>query len=292
MRTKEWGNPFFNEDIVMGRRSRSSAGTMTVAGVLVWLVIHLAIVTATGAFTWHKAMQAYRGFDFTTLEMVDTSQKDSDGDAIKQQVVIDRATGKTSPVPNFDLSQVHKLMWLGVIGGLICGMVGIFCKSGIYLFGPLYAAFEGLALGGISAGYEIEFHGIAMQSVALTFAVLVAMSLLFAFRIIRPTGPFVAGLLACMLGILLVYLVDILLGFAGRNLGIVHSNGWMGIGFSLFVCAIAAFNFIVDFDTIEKGVENGAPRYMEAYCAFSVLITLIWLYLEILRLLAKFKSKD
>ncbi len=161
------------------------------------------------------------------------------------------------------------------------------------LFGPIYAACEGLVLGAISAMWEQRLPGIALQAFASTMIVMVVMYLLFATKMLRATGPFIVGVLVCTIGVLGVCVVDVLMvTFGGTGLSIVHGNSMGGIAFSVFVCLLAAFNFIIDFEAIEEGIEGKAPSYMNAYCAFAVMVTLIWLYLEILRLLAKVKSRD
>jgi uncharacterized YccA/Bax inhibitor family protein len=132
-----------------------------------------------------------------------------------------------------------------------------------------------------------------MQAVALTGCMLVVMLVLFATGILRATPALTAGLLASMLGVLGLYLADLgFVVFGGEGLSIIHSNSWAAIGVSCFVCLLAAFNFIIDFETIEQGVREKAPKYMAAYAAFGVLVTLVWLYIEVLRLLIKLRSRD
>lgn len=290
MRNGSWGNPLLSGDILTGTGSRGAA--MSRSGVAVWLLIHMAALLLAASFTWNQAYKAWGGFDFSTLTRVETGETNSKGEAITKVVVVDRVTGEHKPVPQFDMKAVNRLLWVGVIGGLIAGFIVISAKESAPLMGPIYAAFEGLALGGISATYEVTYPGIVMQSFAATVLVMVVMFVLFTARIIRATGPVVAVVIASMLGVLGVYLVDAIMGFWGDNLSIVHGNGWGAIAFSLFVCGLAAFNFIIDFESIEEGMKGQAPSYMNAYSAFSVMVTLVWLYLEILRLIAKFKSKD
>ena len=157
--------------------------------------------------------------------------------------------------------------------------------------GSIYAIAEGLFLGAISAVYEAQFHGIVLQAVMLTIGVLLAMLGLYTTRIIQPTQKFMMGVFAATAGIALVYLVTIVLGFFHINVPFIHSNGLMGIGFSVFVVIIAALNLIIDFGVIEQGVAARAPKYMEWYSGFGLLVTLVWLYLEILRLLSKLASR-
>jgi len=156
---------------------------------------------------------------------------------------------------------------------------------------PLYALVKGLALGAISAMYNHMFEGIVLQAVMLTFGTLFAM--LFAYRsgLVKATENFKMGVVAATGGIMLVYLATIVLGLFGINIPMIHESGLIGIGFSLFVVVIAALNLVLDFDLIETGVERGAPRYMEWYGAFALMVTLVWLYVEFLRLLSKLQSR-
>jgi uncharacterized YccA/Bax inhibitor family protein len=183
-------------------------------------------------------------------------------------------------------------VWGGVIGGFAVAMVTTFKPVWAPYTTPLYAALEGLALGGISYVFEQMYPGIVAQAVFLTFGTLGA--LLFAYRsgIIRATENFKLGVFAATGGIGLVYLLSFVLGFFGISVPLIHSSGTFGILFSVFVVVIAALNLVLDFDFIEQGAERGAPKYMEWYGAFGLLVTLVWLYLEILRLLAKLQSRD
>ena len=179
----------------------------------------------------------------------------------------------------------------GVIGGFVMALVTVFKQPWAPYTTPLYAALEGLALGGISYLFEQRYPGIVAQAVFLTFGTLGA--LLFAYRsgIIRATENFKLGVFAATGGIGIVYLLSFVLGFVGIDVPLIHSSGTFGILFSLFVVVIAALNLVLDFDFIEEGAERGAPKYMEWYGAFGLLVTLVWLYLEILRLLAKLQNR-
>jgi uncharacterized YccA/Bax inhibitor family protein len=184
------------------------------------------------------------------------------------------------------------MMMLGLFGGLICAMVTIFKKEWSPVTAPIYALLEGLVLGGISAVIEVRYPGIAMQAVGLTFGTLVAMLLLYKSGWIRVTQKFRMGIFAATGGIMLFYFAEMILGFFGVRFLSINGGGTIGIAFSLFVVAIAALNLVLDFDFIEQGVASGAPKYMEWYGAFGILVTLVWLYLEILRLLSKMRSRD
>tara|TARA_B100001758_G_C18334354_1_gene570706 strand:- start:221 stop:961 length:741 start_codon:yes stop_codon:yes gene_type:complete len=180
----------------------------------------------------------------------------------------------------------------GAIIGLVLALVTIFrspSKAGTTA--PFYAAFQGMALGGITFFYEMQFPGIAIQAIGLTFGILA--SLLFCYKsgIIKPTENFRLMVVSATMGIMLLYLVSFIMSFFGSGIGFIHSNGLFGIGLSLFIVGIASLNLVLDFDYIEDGADRGLPKYMEWYGAFSLMVTLIWLYLEILRLLAKLRSR-
>ena len=183
-------------------------------------------------------------------------------------------------------------VWGGAIGGFILALVTTFKKEWSPITGPLYALVEGFFLGAISAIYNAQFEGIVVQAVTLTFGTLFA--LLFAYRsgLIKATENFKLGVVAATGGIMLVYLATIALRLFGIDMPYIHDSGIIGIGFSLFVVVIAALNLVLDFDFIESGAEAGAPKYMEWYGAFGLMVTLVWLYVEFLRLLAKLRSDD
>jgi uncharacterized YccA/Bax inhibitor family protein len=180
----------------------------------------------------------------------------------------------------------------GAIGGMIVALVTVFKKSWSMVTAPLYALLEGLVLGGLSAILEAQYSGIVIQAVALTFGVFFCLLLVYTSRLIKVTQNFRLGIAAATGGIFLVYLASFVLGFFGINIPLIHESGLIGIGFSLFVVIIAALNLVLDFDFIENGAAQGAPKYMEWYGAFGLLVTLVWLYIEILRLLAKLRSRD
>jgi len=190
-----------------------------------------------------------------------------------------------------DMSAVYPWMIGGGIGGFIVAIVTIFKKTWSPVTTPIYALLEGLLLGGLSALFESMYPGIVLQAVALTFGTL--FSLLFAYKsgLIRATENFKLGVVAATGGIALIYLVSFVLSFFGTGIPYIHENGLVGIGFSAFVVVIAALNLVLDFDFIETGAERGAPKYMEWYAAFGLLVTLVWLYIEILRLLSKLRSR-
>jgi uncharacterized YccA/Bax inhibitor family protein len=183
-------------------------------------------------------------------------------------------------------------LWIGTISGFIFALITTFKKEWAPVTAPLYALAEGLALGGISAVLEARFPGIAIQSVSLTFGTLLV--LLFAYRsgLIPVTQKFRMGIVAATGAVMLFYLLQFVLGIFGVHFTAVNGAGPLGIGISLIIVGIAALNLVLDFDFIEQGARMGAPKYMEWYGAFGLMVTLVWLYLEILRLLTKVRGRD
>src|SRR5450432_188248 len=190
------------------------------------------------------------------------------------------------------------LFWVGMFGGLICGLVISFKPMTAKWLSPAYALLEGFFLGAISAiineQFKAKYPNIVLEAVLLTFAVAFAMFLLYNFRIIKPTQKFKAIVSSCMLGIALFYFAWVMLGFFGIHMSFMNWNDAspLGIGISLFVIIIAAFTLIMNFEQIEVGQQMGAPKYMEWYSAFGLLVTMIWLYVEILRLLSRLSSRN
>ena len=180
----------------------------------------------------------------------------------------------------------------GGIGGFVVAMVTIFKKTWAPITAPLYAALEGLFIGAISAVFEQRHPGVVIQATALTFGTLAALLIAYRSGLIKATENFKLGVVAATGGIALVYLVNIVMGFFGHAIPMVNGGGAIGIGFSAVVVVVAALNLVLDFDFIEQGVAQGAPKYMEWYAAFGLLVTLVWLYLEILRLLSKLQSRN
>ena len=183
------------------------------------------------------------------------------------------------------------LLLAGLIGGFIAALVTVFKKAWSPVTAPIYALCEGLVLGGISAIFETTYPGIAIQAVMLTLGTLVALLLAYRSGMIRATEGFKKGIIAATGGIAIFYFVTFVLGFFGVQFPQIYGSGPIGIAFSLFVVVIAALNLVLDFDLIETGAAQGAPKYMEWYGAFALMVTLIWLYLEMLRLLSKLRSR-
>jgi uncharacterized YccA/Bax inhibitor family protein len=248
-------NPALKENIFHKDYSISSEA-MTINGTMNKTGLMLLIVMAAAIFTWNKFFAA---------------------------IAVNPEGGAAAVMP-----------WVivGGIGGLITALVTAFRPQSSGISAPIYAIFEGLLLGGLSAIFESMYSGIVMRAVALTLAVFLAMLFLYRSGIIKVTEKLKMGIFAATAGIAVVYLVSFIGGFFGMEFSFLHGNSNFSIGFSLLVVAIAAFNLVLDFSFIENAAEQGAPKYMEWYGAFGLMVTLIWLYLEILRLLSKLASRD
>ena len=184
------------------------------------------------------------------------------------------------------------LMIVGAVGGLILAFVTIFSPAKAMLTAPLYAIFEGLLLGGISAYAQAMYPGIALQAVLLTFGTLFALLIAYRSGIVRPTQRFKAGIMAATMAIGLVFVVGFIFSLVGLGRMSIFGSGPIGIVFSLVVVVIAALNLVLDFDFIEQGAKRQIPAHYEWYAAFGLLVTLVWLYFEILHLLMKLQSRD
>jgi uncharacterized YccA/Bax inhibitor family protein len=192
-----------------------------------------------------------------------------------------------SQMANGDAQTVYSTMMLGALGGFVLAIIVSFKVSlAPYLAVP-YAALEGLFVGGLSAILEQRYHGIAIQAVGLTFGVLAVLLVAYRLRLIRVTARFRAMVIGATGGILLLYLATWILGFFHVAVPVMYAATPLGIGISLVIVGVAALNLVLDFDLIERGVAGGAPKYMEWYSAFALLVTLVWLYIELLRLLSK-----
>lgn len=247
------GNPALSENIFRNATwTDTNTQAMTLHGVVLKTGLLLVILSTTAMFTW-------------------------------QQYFANGAAGARTAMP---------YMLGGLIGGAILALVTIFKPTVAPWTSPLYAACQGLALGGISASFEDQFGGIVMQAVGLTFGTLASLLAVYSTGLIKPTENFKLGVVAATGGVMIVYLASIVLGFFNVQIPFIHGSGWIGIGFSAFVVVLAALNLVLDFDFIEEGVKNSAPKYMEWYAGFGLLMTLVWLYLEILRLLAKLQRRD
>ena len=179
----------------------------------------------------------------------------------------------------------------GAIGGLIFALITIFKPTWAPVTAPIYAALEGLFIGALSAFAESKFPGIVLQATGLTFGILFALLGAYRSGLIKATENFKLGVAAATGGIFLVYMASFVLGMFGVAIPFLHDASPIGIGISVFICVIAALNLVLDFDFIENGADQGAPKYMEWLGAFGLMVTLIWLYIEILHLLMKLRSR-
>jgi uncharacterized YccA/Bax inhibitor family protein len=246
-------NPALNNQVFTNAAVANTGGaTMTLEGTVWKCGVLLAILVATAGFAWMQ-----------TLSQANGGQ----------------------------IAQTYAM--IGGIGGLICALITVFKPNLSPYTSPLYAGLEGLLLGGISAVFEASYPGIALQAVGATFGTLAALLAAYASGLIRPSEHFKLGIAAATGGICLLYFASWILSMFGVHfMQPLYGNGLIGIGFSVVVVIIAALNLVLDFDFIESGVRQSAPKYMEWYGAFGLLVTLVWLYLEILRLLSKLRSRN
>lgn len=248
-------NPVFKEQVFHNGYT-SSSNVMTINGTVNKTALMLLLVVAGAIYSWNKFFDA---------------------------IAVNPEAGAAAVGP-----------WLaiGAIGGIITALVTVFRPQSSGISAPIYAVFEGLLLGGLSALFESMYPGIVMRAVALTLAVFFAMLFLYRSGIIKVTQKFMMGVVAATGGIAIVYLFSFIGGMFGMDTSFLHGNSNLSIGISLVVVAVAALNLVLDFSFIEKASQAGAPKYMEWYGAFGLMVTLIWLYMEILRLLSKLASRD
>jgi uncharacterized YccA/Bax inhibitor family protein len=238
---------------------------------------------------------------FHTLEATGSDAMTINGTALKTAVLLVLAAAAagvtwTQTVAAIAANQAPpmSLVWGGAIAGLILAIATTFKPNWAPFSAPLYAIAQGLFLGAISALYNNLFagQGIVFQAICLTFGTLFAMLIAYQSGWIRATEKFKLGIVAATGGIMLVYLIGWVMSMFGSGIPFIHESGLIGIGFSLFVVVIAALNLVLDFDMIEQSAARGEPKFMEWYGAFALMVTLVWLYLEILRLLSKLQSRD
>lgn len=250
-------NPALNERALRRAQKLTGEGVMTVMGAVRKTALLTFVLIAAATYTWWRAAN-------------------DGGQALGNVIAI------------------------GAIGGLIVGFATVFKPAWSPYTAPLYAVLEGLAIGGISMIYSSAsfsfrgvqgYPGIALQAAALTFGVLAVMLVLYRAGVIHATEKFRSVIMTAMLGIVAYYVLSFIVGFFGITMPLIHSNGLGGIAFSLFVCGIAGFSLILDFDAVERAANAQAPAYYEWYTAFGLLVGLVWLYLELLRLLAKFAGR-
>ncbi|HXE07044.1 MAG TPA: Bax inhibitor-1/YccA family protein [Acidobacteriaceae bacterium] len=246
------GKDTFNDFANTALDDATHAGHMTLSGTVNKTGVLLVCTMATAAWTWHQ---------FTRTRQFD---------------------------------DVAALVLTGVLMGFVVAMITIFKKDWSPITAPIYAALEGLALGGLSAVTEMHYPGIGIQAVSLTFGTLFVLLFLYRTGVIKVTEKLRLGIIAATGGIAAFYLIEIVMGLfgSGVHFAAINGSGALGIGFSVVVVGVAALNLVLDFDFIEQGIAVGAPKYMEWYGAFGIMVTLIWLYLEILRLLSKARSRN
>jgi len=248
-------NPVLSEKIFRREASLDASGTMTVKGTALKSIVLALIVFAGAAYTWKIFNES------------------------------------------INPSSIQPWMWGGLIGGFVVAMIISFKPNFAQYLAPVYAVLEGLFLGAISAMFNAAFAetapGIVMNAVLLTMMTAFVMFLLYRSRLIKVNEKFTKIITAAVGAVALYYIVNIILSLFGVNLVMLHNSGPLSIGISLVIVGVAAFSLMMDFNFIERASEAGAPKYMEWYGAFGLMVTLIWLYLEILKLLAKFAgSRD
>jgi uncharacterized YccA/Bax inhibitor family protein len=249
-------NPALNKNTFTTLRTSADGHTMTLSGTVNKIFILLLLVVAGAIYTWRLAFEA---------------------------INTDSLTASRAIIP-----------WMigGGIGGFIVAIITVFKRNIAPVTAPIYAVLEGLFLGGISAFLEYQYPGIVINAVGLTFGIL--FSLLVAYRsgLIKPTENFKLGVFAATGGVAVFYLLSFLFGLFGMPVGYLHNSSLFSIGISVVIIIIAALNLVLDFDFIEQGAASSVPKYMEWYAAFGLIVTLVWLYLEILRLLSKLASRN
>lgn len=194
--------------------------------------------------------------------------------------------------PGMAVSAITKYLAIGGIGGFITAIIATFSPRRSGILTPVYALFEGMFLGGLSAMFEAQYPGLVIRAVALTFGVFLSMLFVYRQGIIKVTGKFRRGMLSALMGLMMVYLVSWIAGMFGANVSYLHGGGTFGLVFSLVVTGISAFSLLLDFDFIERNSAAGAPKYMEWYSVFGLLVSLVWLYVNLLRLLSIFANRD
>lgn len=247
-------NPVLKQDVFLKERSEGS-GVMTVMGTVHRTAFLLFLTLLTAAWSWSLTMPQQPGWG---------------------------GGPQVSAMP---------FIWGGAIAGLVLALITTFKKKWSPFTAPLYALAEGVALGSLSAIFELQYPGIVVQAVMITIGTLLALLLAYRTGLIQVTPNFRKGVVAATGGIMLVYLLSVVLGLFGVPIPMIHESGPVGILFSLFVVVVAALNLVLDFDFIEQGAQAGAPKYMEWFGGFALLVTLIWLYIEVLRLLAKSRRR-
>ncbi len=255
------GSPLMKEKVFADAEFSTNADTMTIEGTIIRAAVMLFCVVAAAIVPWYVFFSnVHQG-------------------------------GATEENMGAVMGSIQAFILVGAIVGLILALIITFKPNLAGYLAIPYALAEGLAIGSISAFFEFSYPGIVLQASASTFAVFFVMLILYYKRIIVPTQKFKAVVSGALIAIMLVYLVNFIMGFWGSGISIIASNSALGIAFSAIVCIVAALLLICDFETIEKAAARRAPKYMAWYGAFALMVTLIWLYLEILRLISKLRSR-
>jgi len=257
-------NPVLKEGLFSASGAFADGEAMTVQGTVNKALIMLALLVFGAAWVWQGVMP-----------LIQSAQQGAGSLAAMQ--------GKGMVLP-FALG--------GAIVGFILAIVISFKPVWSGYLAPVYALAEGFFIGGVSAFVEFMYPGLVMQAVLLTFATLFCLLMAYKAGLIRVTEKFRTGMMVALGAIFLIYMINFVMGFFHASIPFVTGGGFFGIGFSLFVVGIAALFLVLDFDLIERGAESGAPKYMEWYSAFSLMVTLVWLYMEILNLLMKLRGRD
>lgn len=253
MNISKTSNPIFGKKFLI-TESFTSDRTMSIQGTINKTLLAFAILLASAYYTWHMFFSA------SSIEVAG--------------------------------SQIYPWMIGSAIAGFIVAIINSFVRKLSPFLTPIYAVLEGLFLGAISAFFEAMYPGIVIQAVGLTLAVFFTMLFLYKTKIIKVTRRFYMGVMAATFGIAFFYLIGFILGLFGVQVEMLYGNSLMSIGFSLVIVIIAALNLVLDFAFIQQASESGLPKYMEWYGAFGLMVTLVWLYIEILRMLAKISSRN
>lgn len=249
-----------------GHFSRSSTSAFTAQGAAIKTAILILLMSASFIYTWNIATAGF-----------------SAGFAPVQGKVPDSIS-----IP----PEAMTYAVIGLIGSFVVSLIIIFNMSSAPILAPVYSILEGLTLGAISAGFEAKYPGIVFEAIFGTVDAAFTMSVVYSTGLIKPTRGFATGLLVMTGGILILYSADIIAGFFGTYIGILHGSSIYSIGLQFAIVAVASLFLILDFDAVREAADGQAPKWMEWYAAFSILLTIVWIYIEVLKLLAKLKSSD
>jgi uncharacterized YccA/Bax inhibitor family protein len=250
-------NPFFGEKTFSRAGQYSANSSMTMNGTINKTALVVLMVFASAYIVWQKFFTAFN-----------------------------------PEMPAQAINAVRSYLLVGGIGGFVVAMIASFNPRRSGIFTPIYAILEGLFLGGLSAMFEAQYPGMVVRAVAITFMVFLSMLFVYRQQIIKVTGKFRRGMISALMGLMFFYLASWIAGMFGANVAYLSGGGSFGLIFSLIVTAISAFSLLLDFDFIEKGAAAGAPKYMEWYAVFGLLVSLVWLYVNILRLLSIFARRN